>query len=355
MAAIVVTISAMDLTDEINRQFLISLRRTESLWRLASSATNRALQRKQGVKNDPGLTGEFQELMTEAGPVVAIVVCDAKGEVLNDAEPARIGMPCPRVDDFRDMVLRRTTWWDKMLVLYKDSNGLYTDSSDLHLIHAPQLTLRLVVDPRKIREELAPSMQTHLVISFASIAGAILVTLIFSSIAFRPLGRLGHMLDLIATGEYQFQQVPGQKSKTDQFNIVETKVSMLGERIRGAQSEFSDLRGNFERLLDDLEDAVFIFGRDRRLIAAAGNVEHFLIQPRAELIGQPLTGVFPPGTSLGLLLAQAVQTTRPIRNRRVPINHVGGSDGIFIALLSVEFLEAHSAGMLIRLRDPEAT
>ena len=28
----------------------------------------------------------------------------------------------------------------------------------------------------------------------------------------------------------------------------------------------SDLRGNFERLLDQLEDAVLIFGRDRRLV-----------------------------------------------------------------------------------------
>ena len=163
------------------------------------------------------------------------------------------------------------------------------------------------------------------------------------------------MLDVIATGEYQFQQVPAKSSKLDQFNIVESKVSLLGERMRGAQSEFSDLRGNFERLLDELEDAVFIFGRDRRLIAAAGAVEHFLAKPRAELIGQPISAIFPPGTSLGLLLAQAIQTTRPIRNRRVPINHADGSDKIFIALITVEFLDASAAGMLIRLRDPEAT
>lgn len=358
MAAIVITISVMDLADEIDRQFQVSLRRTESLARLATSATNRSVQRNHGVqqsvRGDQGLTDEFRELMTEAGPVTAIAVCDSSNQVLNNAQAERIGQPCPKENPFKGLVLR-THWWDKVSVLSKDSDVLYTNSSQLTSARAPDLQLRLVVDPHRIRAELAPSMQTHLVISFASIAGAILVTLIFSSIAFRPLGHLGHMLDVIATGEYEFQQVPTQKAKPDQFNIVESKVNLLGERMRGAQSEFSDLRGNFERLLDELEDAVFIFGRDRRLIAAAGAVEHFLEQPRAELIGQPLALVFPPGTSLGLLLAQAIQTTRPIRNRRVPINHADGSDKIFIALISVEFLDASAAGMLIRLRDPEAT
>ncbi len=354
MASIVVTISVMDLADEINRQFQISLRRTESLWRLGASATKRSLQRNRGVTSDPGLTDEFQELMGEAGPVVAIAVCNRRGDVLNDAEPARIGQKCQQVKNFRDLV-DNTRLVERALLLYRESNSRYVYGADLRSINAPELDLRLFIDLTKIREELAPSMQTHLVISFASIAGAILVTLIFSTIAFRPLGRLGHMLDVIAKGEYEFQQVPTQKSRLDQFNIVESKVNLLGERMRGAQSEFSDLRGNFERLLDELEDAVFIFGRDRNLIAAAGAVEHFLAKPRAELIGRPLSGIFPPGTSLGLLLAQAIQTTRPIRNRRVPINYADGSDKIFIALITVEFLNSSAAGLLIRLRDPEAT
>ena len=35
-----------------------------------------------------------------------------------------------------------------------------------------------------------------------SILGAIIVTVVFSTIAFRPLGRLGQMLDLLARGEF---------------------------------------------------------------------------------------------------------------------------------------------------------
>ena len=359
MTAIVAIISALDLTDEINRQFEASLRRAGSTWRLASGAVSRSLVRNEtrlpleSLKQDAGLTAEFRELLREAGPVVAIAVCSPAQEILNDAETSRIGQQFPRMDNFRDLV-KRTGWWDKLQVLTKDP-GVYVYSSDLTTIRAPRLILRVVVDPAMLRHDLAPSMQTHLVISFASIAGAILVTLIFSTIAFRPLGRLGQMLDVLAKGEYELQQVSKRGGKPDQFGIVESKVSLLGEQLRGAHSEFSDLRGNFERLLDELEDAVFIFGRDRRLIAAAGAVEHFLKQPRAELIGQTLADVFPPGTSLGLLLAQSIQTTRPVHNRRVPIDRPDASGQLFLALLSVEFLDASAAGLMIRLRDPEAT
>jgi len=360
MTLIVATISALDLTDELDRQFEITLRRSASIWRLAASAVNRSVLRKSKVpnpalvQNDPGLTEEFRQLLAESGPIVAIAVCDADGTILNDADTGRIGQKfAAGTDEFRDL-MKRTHWWDRLQVLRRD-DGIYVYSSDLESIHVKQLTLRLIIDPVMVRQELTPAMQTHFVISIASILGAIFVTLIFSVIAFRPLGRLGHMLDGLAKGEYELQQVPSAKSRTDQFGIVESKVSLLGEALRDAQLEASDLRGNFEHLLDELEDAVFIFGRDRRLIAAAGAVEHFLLRPRGDLIGQPLTEVFPPGTSLGLLLAQAVQTTRAIRNRRVPMNHTDGSDKIVLGLLSVEFLDSSAAGMFIRLRDPEAT
>ena len=64
-----------------------------------------------------------------------------------------------------------------------------------------------------------------------------------------------------------------------------SKVNLLGERLRGAQFEVSDLRGNIDRLLQDLEDAVFIFNRERRLVFASGSVEKFLGTERADLSG----------------------------------------------------------------------
>ena len=77
------------------------------------------------------------------------------------------------------------------------------------------------------------------------------------------------------------------KPATDELSVMASKVSMLGQRLRGALFEVSDLRGNIDHLLQDLEDAVFIFNRDRRLVFASGSVEKFLGKQRADLAGSP--------------------------------------------------------------------
>ncbi|MBZ5585435.1 MAG: PAS domain-containing protein [Acidobacteriia bacterium] len=137
-----------------------------------------------------------------------------------------------------------------------------------------------------------------------------------------------------------------------------SKVSILGQRLRGAQFEVSDLRGNIDRLLQDLEDAVFIFNRERHLVFASGSVEKFLGRERVDLAGQPIAGVFPPSTTLGLLIAQASATGRSVRNRRVPLRAPGETGpGVPIVLLSVDLLESlpgavgSGAALLVRLRD----
>jgi signal transduction histidine kinase len=90
-------------------------------------------------------------------------------------------------------------------------------------------------------------------------------------------------------------------------------------------------------------------------------VEKFLGRERSDLPGQSITDVFPPSTTLGLLIAQAAQTSRPIRNRRVPLAAAGDAGpAVAVVMLSVDMLETlpggtgTGSGILVRLRDPEA-
>jgi signal transduction histidine kinase len=193
-------------------------------------------------------------------------------------------------------------------------------------------------------------------IALISVIAAICLTFLFSAVAFRPLGRLRRQLDLLARGE--FEQGGADSKERDEFSIMASKVSLLGERLRGAQYEVSDLRGNIDRLLQDLEDAVLIFNRASRLVFASGSVSRFLGREREALSGESIADIFPPSTNLGFLIAQAAQTGMRIRNRRIPLEstpeHSG--DGASV-LLSVDWLEPQPGirtGLLVRLRDPEA-
>jgi hypothetical protein len=360
MTVVVSSVSAVDLINEINREFDLVLSRAKPIEGFVSSAVRRALERTKrataaaSVREDELLSSQLLDMLVEGEGMVQIAVCDLDNNILNDSDTAHIGTNLPRSEDFKKFVAT-SRWWDKLrLLLYGEKTYEVTEDL-LNANSKPELRIHIVYDPALMRTgqgSFFPVLKPHLWVAAASIFAAIVAVLILSATAFRPLGKLGEMLDLLARGEYEMQQV---KPGSDQFGQVASKVTMLGQVLKGAQIEMSDLKGNFERILDELEDAVLIFGRVRRLIAAAGAIEKFLYRPRAELIGQPFIEIFPPGTTLGLLLAQAIQTARPIRNRRVPLQHAA-QETLSMALLSVEFLEASGGGgVLIRLRDPEAT
>ena len=262
MAAIVTSVSAVDLLDEINRQFDVTLKRSLSARQLALNAVRRSLNPKEpaedSIRQNEALSSEIKELSSEYPVLLNIAVCGRDGTILADTDDNRVGKTFVYANDrdFEELVTRHGVW-RKLQVLLRGIGSYQVSDSLLSYDRAarkrvPVLTVRVVVVPALIRSEIMPALQTHAEISIASIVGAMLAALIFSTIAFRPLGKLGHMLDLLAKGEYQLQQVAPARKDTDQFGLVASKVNLLGEQLRGAQSEISDLKDNFERLLDGL-------------------------------------------------------------------------------------------------------
>ncbi|MGA2588996.1 MAG: ATP-binding protein [Bryobacteraceae bacterium] len=365
MAAVIVVISVLDLGYQMEAQYAATLERAEMLRRVASNMVRETLNRDRQLPwlealREPNLQHSLIDIATSSHTLLEIAVCDTKNEILLDSDPNRQGKTFPLYRDFEPIV-RTTNWLDKLRILAEKQ--YYQLEQPLGHQGKAEIFVRVVIYPPFIKADIMPTLNKSATVALASIAGAIAITLLFSAIAFRPLGRLGLMVDLVAKGEYDPQEpMPVSRTAADEFGVIATKVNLLGEQLRGAKFDFSDLRGNFERLLDQLEDAVLIFGRDRRLIVAAGAVEKFLGRMRSDLAGSALPEIFPPNTTLGLLLAQAAQTGRPISSRRVPITRDDGG-APFIALLSVDILESlgtgtnpgRGAGLLVRLRDPEAT
>jgi signal transduction histidine kinase len=366
-AVVVGIVSIFDLSSEISRQFASTRHDSEFVRQFAEEFVKHSIDRDTSsptareaiLKDAQVLSTELVQVMTSMKSLVEIAVCDDKRHIIGDSFLGKIGGACPDLPDW-NRAIENHSWFDRLRVLWNDSsNYQVTDVVDDRDTGAPVFILSLVLRPQFIRGELRPVLKRHLAISALAIGGAMLAAFLFSNFALRPLGRLGRMVDLITSGEYESPIEPAKaaagRESQDEFNIVASKVSMLGQQLRGAHAEFSDLKTNVERLLEELEDAVLMFARDRRLIAAAGAVERFLGRPRDALLGQTLSDLFPSGTPLGLFLSQAVQTGRILRNRRVPLEP-GANGNARFALLSVEFLESSAAGgMVVRLRDPEAT
>jgi len=363
---IVGTISGVDLANNMQQQFESTLSRAETLKLVAAKFVSKTLnsQRTKPLRDalrDPVLRNDLLDLLGKNAILEIAVVDPQTNEVLADSIPERLGEKAGPYPDFRDLV-NHADWSEKWQVLRGTDRQLYQLEQALGTPpNRTLLAVRVIILPALISRDVNPTLTQNAKVAVLSIIGAITITFLVSAVAFRPLGQLRHQLDLIARGEFEPEKPPAEKPATDEFSVIASKVSMLGQRLRGAQYEVSDLRGNIDRLLQDLEDAVFIFNRERRLVFASGSVEKFLGKQRTNLPDQSVSDVFPPGATLGLLIAQAAQTGRPIRNRRVPLLSPGETaSGLSTVLLSVDPLETlpgganAGSGMLIRLRDPEA-
>jgi signal transduction histidine kinase len=360
----VAVVSAVDLANEMQREFDLTLERANNLKLVAASMVSQSLNRQRNKSlrealRDPDLQNLLVDVMSASGAIVEIAVVDPNNEVFLDSDPRQLGLLSPSLPEFAPLV-NSHSWYEHLRVLLRKEKRNYQLEQQIGTAGKPLLYVRTIIDPALIRNDINPTMQKNARVAVLSVIAAVCLTFVLSAVAFRPLGRLGQLLDQLARGEYGQETLPAVKSATDEVAIMASKASMLGQRLRGAQFEVSDLRGNIDRLLMDLEDAVFIFNRDLRLVFASGSVEKFLGTERSGLSGKTISDIFHPHTTLGLLIAQASQTGRTIRNRRVPLPSADPAMAPAIVLLSVDILESipastvGGAGLLIRLRDPEA-
>jgi signal transduction histidine kinase len=357
-------ISAYYLKTDIERHFQFSLERAEVMKSLAADTVARSGERQstlpipEALASDADLASRLRKIMTASGSsLLEIAVCDRYNKVLLSTDTSRrAGDAFP--EDYPDygQLVKGASLLRKVRVLidarapkfYQLSEALGPEGQESDLF------IRVVVFPALLRTEIVPELEKAGVVSLISILGSILIALVFSHFAFKPLSDVTRMLDHLTRGEY-VSETPELESKGDEFGVMVSKVNLLGQQL-----------GNFERLLDQLEEAVLVFGGDRHLIVASGALEKFLGKRRVELMGLTMTDVFPTNTSVGFLLDQIMETGSPVRHFPVQLGGPGSAAGngagetkLSHALLSVEPLESlaagarKNAGVMVRLRDPE--
>jgi signal transduction histidine kinase len=368
LATLIVSfISAVALGNLMQLEFQGVYDRADLVKDLSKDAVIDTLNRLRDVNlrealGDPELQQKLLNLVTSAKAIFSIdMVSAGTNEIMASTLKSRVGrIVSPPPPDFGPLV-KEKGWVEKMKVLFSQEPQYYMVQEPLGSGDVTIFYVRVIIHPAFLREPLTEAFLRHAKVAGLSIALAVFLTFLFSMVAFRKLGRIGEMLDLATRGEYEAPPPSDSKTATDELSVMASKVSLLGQRLRGAQFEVSDLRGNIDHLLQDLEDGVFVFNREFRLVFASGSVEKFLGRDRSDLPGQLLADVFPPSTMLGLLIAQASQTGRPMHNRRVPVTAAGdGMSGATVVLLSVDNLESGpggpsgGSGILVRLRDPEA-
>jgi signal transduction histidine kinase len=114
-----------------------------------------------------------------------------------------------------------------------------------------------------------------------------------------------------------------------------------------------ELRANIDQLLDRMEEAVLLFGRDNRLMMAGNAAQRLLGSGRWEMMGKTLDEIFPGETVLGAVVQSAVHLRRDVREHPVLLD----GEAPVRLLVTVEVIEDFSRrermGTLVRLRDAD--
>jgi PAS domain S-box-containing protein len=186
--------------------------------------------------------------------------------------------------------------------------------------------IRVAVQTGLLRGEITPSLRSAGWLAFGSVLASVLLAAVVSSVSLSPLERISAQLDRISRGEFDPQPV----TTRDEFGQVSSKISRIGQQLRGVQEIFSSLRENLDQVLGGLEDGLLLFTRDGRAVMISPAVERFLGVPADQLLGRMADDIFPPGhpvrRALGLdegaIIPVTTEVELPSRNGEPP-QHVG--------------------------------
>jgi signal transduction histidine kinase len=305
------------------------------------------------VEEDEELSHLLEETMASTHTILEIVIAGETGGILAASNPSSVGKKVRKLPDLTEWG-EKSPWEQLTEVLTEGSDYAVTIPLGVPEQEAPVFEIKVIVSSVLLRSTVMPQIRNLAWLLSGSLLAAIVLAVLASNIAFRPLAKIGDAIDRIASGEFG-REPPREEHESEEYAAVQSKLNVLGQQFRGAREDVVQLRGNIDQLLDRLEEAVLLFDRNDRLVMAGRAAEHFLGTGRWELIGRSLDELFPPSTTVGAAVQGAVQFRRSLKDHPFTLDR--GRQATARLLVNVELLEGFPSherlGTLVTLRDAE--
>jgi signal transduction histidine kinase len=233
------------------------------------------------VSSDPDVNAMLVKVMAPFPSIVEINVASESGQILASTNEPRIGSALTRLRDFSqwsneplirratDVVARRLEW-EVMSPL-----GIKASPQPILLFNIQMVTSSVLLRPALPVERLA-------VVSGGSVLAALLITLLTTNRALRPLKRIEQTIDRIVQGSYGGEGIrgePARGNRANEFAVVESKLDLLGQKFRGAREDASELRHNVDKLIERLASQLDVATRLAAISRLTGGVAHEIKNP----------------------------------------------------------------------------
>ncbi len=305
------------------------------------------------VAKDEEVSRILSDTLASSRTIIELQIVGESGKILASSNPRSAGKDAQPIPSLVEWT-KRSPWTQLFEVFSGRGNYAYVMPLGVEQQAAPIFRIRVVLSALLLRGTLAPLIQ-HLALALSvSFLAAILLAVLVSNIAFRPLARVSSAIDRIALGEFPKDPPAGQDESKEEA-VIESKLHLLGQQFRGAREDVVELRGNIEQLLERLEEAVLLFDRNDRLIMAGRAAEGILGRGRWEVLGHTIEDLFPAATPLGAAVRSAIEFRSSLKDYPIAIQREDQQP--VHLLVNLELIESFPSrerlGALVTLRDAE--
>jgi signal transduction histidine kinase len=296
------------------------------------------------LAGDRGLISLIESAVGYSPTIYYVTITDTDRQVLVHNDPGEIGRRFEPAPPFADLGLAQLP---RQLRIIYGPPRVYEMVLPLDLGGEPLGDVRVGVSTLFLRNQISPELQNALILSALAILLATLSAGLLSYLLLRPLETISRSVDRMTRGEYP-QALPVQR--TDEWGVLSSKLSLLGEQIRGEKAAFVALKENLDQLVANLADGLLLFDKQDRLVLATPAVSRFLGDMPETSARLTAAEVFAADNPLGRRLREAFVARQSLAWQVVEL---GSAAEIPRVAVTVQFVAtgAERVGSLVTLRD----
>jgi PAS domain S-box-containing protein len=315
------------------------------------------------LKRGSGVISELDSIITQFPAIYEVTIADGGGTGLISSDRNLDNRPLTTRAPFSD--LTRQSFFSQIRVIFGPSK-LYQVQLPFELSssagRAPYGEVRVTVETSLLRNQITPDLYSTGLIGLAAVIISTLVSAFVSTILLSPLDAINRQLDSLSGGKSDSRaRRKGAAAGGDELTQVRSKITHLGEQLRGVREIFSTLRENLNHVMSGLDDGLILFSSEGRAVLVSPAVEKFMGAPSDQFLGRTAEEIFPPEHPLRLALRFSGELLDPLDGAEVDLPSAPGAAsaplrvGITVHPVRESSGDAGAVwGALVTLRDLES-
>lgn len=316
------------------------------------------------IRKDQPLKSLLESVNRYSPTAFDVNIADSVGRIILSTNPENQDKSLSVRPDYND--LRSANQIRLPREVYGKKPQVYDITVPLKRNGEPFASVHVGVRTTFLREVYEPWLEEAFTLMGFALATALLVALLLSNLALRPLEEISMQLDYWSPLAEETGERVDTEPRQDLGARVSNQIERFGQRMRNVEEVFSALKTNLDQILGNLQDGILLFTKDGRAVLVSEAARRFLQQgvpadrswtigtktDRDRILGLQATDIFDRTTMLGRALREAFDARVALINEEVRTEN-----GRRISA-SVDFIHddmtGQGLGALVTLRDLES-